>query len=174
MATPTSKAETEYLNWLISQVEVEYGARTTNTYDTLFWGLFEREFVWLVANDDNRIQDAMDLRQEALPYVGTIDRPCSVLEIIIGLSRRLAFEAEGSERRWAWQLIENLKLHKMCDPVPVYKYDEIDDILESLVYRTYKRDGEGGFFPLAFPKRDQRKVEIWYQLAAYLEEIQEL
>ena len=29
----------------------------------------------------------------------------------------------------------------------------------------------GGFFPLAFPKEDQTKVEIWYQMSGYLEEL---
>ena len=36
------------------------------------------------------------------------------------------------------------------------------------VERRYKRSGEGGLFPLKNAAKDQRKVEIWYQLSSYL------
>ncbi len=47
---------------------------------------------------------------------------------------------------------------------------EIDDILERLIWRQYQEDGQGGFFPLAWPEQDQREVELWYQMNAYLAE----
>jgi hypothetical protein len=31
----------------------------------------------------------------------------------------------------------------------------------------------GGFFPLTHPNDDQRKVEIWYQMNAYLDELEQ-
>jgi hypothetical protein len=45
---------------------------------------------------------------------------------------------------------------------------EIDDILTRLIERTYKPNGEGGFFPLPQTDEDQTKVEIWYQMSAYI------
>jgi hypothetical protein len=36
--------------------------------------------------------------------------------------------------------------------------------------RLYTTSGYGGLFPLEEPKEDQRKVEIWYQMMAYLGE----
>jgi hypothetical protein len=37
-----------------------------------------------------------------------------------------------------------------------------------VIWRTYDRRGHGGLFPLQRSNRDQRRVEIWYQLSEYL------
>jgi hypothetical protein len=47
----------------------------------------------------------------------------------------------------------------------------VEEILYALIWRTYDPDGVGGFFPLAWPKEDQTKIEIWYQMNAYAKEI---
>ena len=47
---------------------------------------------------------------------------------------------------------------------------EVDDVLETVIWRNYQANGHGGLFPLKNAKRDQTKVEIWYQLAAYLQQ----
>jgi hypothetical protein len=46
----------------------------------------------------------------------------------------------------------------------------VNQILTNLVERTYQKNGKGGLFPLKQPAKDQRRVEIWYQMAAYLNE----
>ncbi len=134
----------------------------------------------MIPNDDNRIADGVDLRNTFLSENGFEDSqplslnvlPVSVLEVIIALSDHLSFITDGSARMWAWQLIENLKLDKMCDPVKPRLQQYIDDALESLIWRTYQRDGRGGFFPLIHPNGNQLKVEIWYQMHQYLAENQ--
>jgi hypothetical protein len=47
----------------------------------------------------------------------------------------------------------------------------VEDILDTCIWRTYQPDGQGGFFPLAWPEEDQTKVELWYQIAAYIDEL---
>lgn len=161
----TDEAEA-YLGWLSSQI------RSSKSYDGLLAVMLEKEFVWLVPNDDNRIADGLELRKEFTHATGVVyDAPCSVLEVLLGLSRRLEFMAGGEAAGWAYQLLENLELHKLYDPLGPRKTSRADDILETLIWRTYSPDGVGGFFPLAWPNEDQTKVEIWYQLAAYVEEI---
>lgn len=144
--------------------------------------LYNKEFVWVVANDDNRIEDAMDLRREFLldtrfrtsfsaAQTGQFRHHYpTVLEVIVGLSRRLSFEATGIAEVWAWRLIENLELHKMKDPLTPRKREQVEDMLDALIFRTYQPNGVGGFFPLAFSEHDQTQVEIWYQMSAYIEE----
>ena len=61
----------------------------------------------------------------------------------------------------------------MYDPVSKRKAMKIDDILENWLWRTYEYDGSG-FFPLTTTEEDQTKVEIWYQMAAYINEHKEL
>jgi hypothetical protein len=145
--------------------------------------MFEKEFIWLVANDDNRLVDGLELRvefchQQNIP----MDRvsafltksrpnpPCSFLEVLIGLSRRLAFNAGGRANGWAWVLLHNLELHRITDPVGRAKERRADGIMEKCIWRKYDPDGRGGFFPLESADEDQRQVEIWYQMAAYINE----
>jgi hypothetical protein len=157
-----------YLGWLGSQVLIDNG----KSYEHLLRILLEKEFVWLIPNDDNRIADGIEVRQEHARETGChYDAPCGVLEVMIGLSRRLEFMAGGDAVGWAWQLICNLDLQRMSDPIGRRKAIKVEEILQTLVWRNYDPDGSGGFFPLAWPTEDQTKVEVWYQMAAYVEEI---
>jgi hypothetical protein len=157
--------EDVYFEWLVSQIKV----KSDNSYDGLFERLHQKFFAWTVPNDDNRAGDGIDLRYE---FLGERDYAfqfgVSVLEVLVALSRRVAFNAGGNASVWAWKLITNLWLHKCTDPLTRRKEDRIDDILETLIWRTYSPSGQGGFFPLKRPKEDQTKVEIWYQMSAYI------
>lgn len=161
-----------YFEWLISQVE--FPKITRKTFHELFFRLHETEFIWIIDGDDNRVQDAKDLRTEFMhKYNGPNEFKyyVSILEVMIALSRKLEFIAGGLASEWVWRLIDNLGLDHFSDPLSRNKTSRLDDILESLIWRTYERDGLGGFFPLISPKEDQTKVEIWYQMNAYVNEI---
>lgn len=166
----TKTIETRYLNWLIEQIEIP--VRNPNTYFDLFNKMYEFEFYWSVPNDDNRAHDALELRREFLDgRRHNFVHGASILEVLIALSRRVAFIAGGDPRIWAWQLIENLRLHKASDPLVGEKARRVNDTLEALVWRTYRSDGRGGFFPLVAPLEDQTKIEIWAQMNAYVNEM---
>ena len=161
-----------YFDWLTSQIAVE-GRRT---YQSLFLKLFNTEFVWTLEGDDNRVKDGLDLRREfSGGNLRKVQFPefISILEVLLGLSRRLAFLTGGEAPLWAWQLIENLHLDGCSDPVSRTAQGHIDEVLDAVVWRTYQRNGRGGFFPLRNTKEDQRKIELWYQMQAYVSEIQE-
>lgn len=165
----TKTLDDQYLDYLESQIGFEGGE-----YRDLVILMHEKEFgVWLIDNDDNRLVDALDVRAMWLmDFNGSgLQGPVSFLEVLIGLSRRLAFMAGQSAEGWAWQLLVNLELHRMRDPLSRYRMAKTDDILEAVIWRTYGPDGTGGFFPLSRPQMDQRKVELWYQMCAYVEEI---
>jgi hypothetical protein len=158
-----------YYDWLVSQIHIP----NDNEYNHLFERMYNLEFVWTVPNDDNRVQDGLDLRTEFLNSSrGRLDlQGVSFLEVLIALSRRLAFTASGDPTIWAWKLIKNLRLNKMSDPLTHERANRVDEILDAVIWRTYSYDGQGGFFPLNFPAEDQTKVEIWYQLNAYVIEM---
>lgn len=170
-----------YFLWLASRVAFNYGKNNGKTYVDLAGQLHTKEFVWVVANDDNRLEDALALRHLFISESGITkygnflnnDPPLSVLEVIVGLSQRCAFTDGGNPRQWAWKLIENLDLSKLVDPMSAEEQEVVDDILETLIYRNYAMDGSGGFFPLRHPKENQKEVEIWYQMNAYIEELME-
>ena len=71
-----------------------------------------------------------------------------------------------------WEMIDNLGLIGYDDAsyADVRNRIRVSDILNNLIRRRYHRNGRGGLFPLKRPSCDQRKVEIWYQMNAYLME----
>lgn len=168
-----------YLRWLYKQVG-RAGSTSSRTHWDLFRKLFTTEFIWIVPNDDNRVEDGRELRLEFIEESDHLEVDaswlglgCSVLEMLIALSQRLSFEAEGEAREWFWLMLRNLKLERFNDSR--FSHEDADYevglILETLIWRNYNRTGHGGLFPLQNPQEDQRKVEIWYQLSAYLAEL---
>lgn len=162
-----------YFVWLYRQVASPDITEPSLTYWKLLKELFTKEFVWLIPNDDNRLEDGKELRAEFLREEsihdvdrGWIELGCSVLELMIGLSRRLAFEAEGEPHYWFWHMIDNLGIgYSDSERFPK---TTIRNKIDKLIFRTYGKDGRGGLFPLNHPSKDQRKVELWYQLSAYV------
>lgn len=165
-----------YLQWLYGQVaEVRYKTRS-RTYWSLFGILYRKEFAWTILNDDNRVADGIKLREEFMEDEGLdrvdqnwLEEPCSFLEMLIGLARHLAFLTEGDVKDWFWHCLQTLDLYMYTDARHIPE-DEVNEILDVVIWRRYGRDGQGGLFPLKHPTRDQRRVELWYQLNAYLME----
>ena len=163
-----------YFKWLYSQISSVKLKNPSRTYWNLFRLLFTKEFVWIVPNDDNRIEDGKDLRYEFLAEKKMsnedpdwFEMGCSMLELFIGLARRLAFETNGNQDEWFWELCANLGLREYNDQANIPQ-KEIEEKLDRVIWRTYSRSGKGGLFPLDRPERDQRDVELWYQLSAYI------
>lgn len=164
----------DYLRWLASQIRDDDDPAKT------YWGLlgvmFNKEFVWLVPNDDNRVVDGLELRREFCHAADiSVDSlrdlgPCSFLEVLIGISRRLEFIGGGSAPGWAWQLLNNLELHRLTDPLDRRRARKAEEILDVVIWRRYLPNGQGGFFPLIDFDDDQTQVEIWYQMSAFVEE----
>jgi hypothetical protein len=79
----------------------------------------------------------------------------------------LAFETDGKPEDWFWHLIENMDLHEYNDTKKGVD-EAVDEVTHRITWRNYDRDGHGGLFPLRRAEKDQRKLEIWYQLCAYV------
>jgi hypothetical protein len=166
----------DYLRWLEPQLRDEYGNPDKSYWDLLN-AMFEKKFTVIHPMDENRAVDGLDLRVEfAHEHQIRLTRmkklgASSFLEVLIGLSRRLAFMAGGSAPGWAWQLLGNLELHRMSDPLSRQKYNKVQEIMDVAIRRTYSPDGTGGFFPLAWPDDDMTQIELWYQMSAYVGEL---
>lgn len=170
--------EHTYFQWLRDRIETPFA--NGKTHEGLLGQLHSKEFVWVIPNDDNRLHDAAELRQE-FSYEYEVDTrqlllevPISVLEVIVALSVRMEFQVDGGAAKWAWTLIENMDLAGFVDPVTPRMAELIDDKLDTFIWRNYSPSGEGGLFPLKNPHTDQRKVELWYQMHAWLAENFEL
>jgi len=163
-----------YFVWLYGQVADHTLTDPRCTYWNLFRILYQKEFAWFVPNDDNRAVDGLLMRQRFAEDNNVIVNDeywlrlgCSMLELLIAIAKRLQFEGEHTVQFWFWHLIRNIGFIGCHDGVKLPKR-RIDDRLEMIIWRTYTPSGHGGLFPLQYTKKDQRKIELWYQLSAYL------
>lgn len=166
--------EEMYFRWLYSLVANAEETRKSRCFWNLLRKFHQKEFTWFVLNDDNRVEDGKALRYEFMEIHGIrhverawLELGCSFLEMLIGLSRRAEFEGGYTSQIWFWHFVRMLDLTAYSDRV-VFPETEIEDVMDTVIWRTYLPDGNGGLFPLRDPQQDQRQLEIWDQLNAYL------
>lgn len=133
-----------------------------------------------IETDKNRANDGLQLRVAFMERYGaggsSANRgPCTMLEFLIGLAGRISYimgtdSNDLHTAHYFWQMIENLRLAKLSDD----RYEELNgdffvgEAVDRVLYRNYGWDGSGGLFPLKRCVRDQRQVEIWYQMQSWL------
>jgi hypothetical protein len=168
-----------YFVWLYSQVADPTIKDPDLTCWRLFKQLYERPFVWFVSMDDNRVGDGKELRLAFLRSEGLqvsdvdhewVEIGCSFLELMIAISGRLQYQLDPDSTLayWFWEvLMENIGLHNYNDGA-YFEQCDVDEVLNRVIFRQYEPDGTGGFFPLQHPEKDQRGVELWVQLSAYV------
>lgn len=166
-----------YFKWLVVQVVNTRLKNPNLTNWHVLRQLFTTEFLWRVPNDDNRVADGQELRLEFLEI--HLDEPvtqdwlvegCSFLEMLIALSRKLAFQTEGASAAiWFWHMMDNVQLRIFDTTYELERMEGfVGQVLQCLIDRTYDKNGKGGLFPLRDTDQDQTRVEIWYQLNHYL------
>lgn len=152
-------------------------------YSLLLNCLFDIPFRSYVEMDNNRIEDAIYMRKEYLYDdisrgidVSIVeDRYVSVLEVLIALAKRMEndilcdpMEEIDHSADHFWLFLRNLGVERYSNGR--FLEAEVRDKCEKWVRREYKKDGTGSIFPIRKPKNDQRKIEIWAQMHAYLME----
>lgn len=173
-----NKWHERYYKWLSGLVVTP----KKKQYTKLLWRLYTKPFRYILEKDMNRVIDGVELRyrfghENRLPRdiveYELDDSDCSVLEMMIALSIRceeniMTNEAEGDRTsKWFWSMVQSLGLYQMSDGF--YDEQKVDDILDRFVKRKYEKNGRGGLFTIHNqPGMDQRKVEIWYQMMAWL------
>lgn len=163
----------QYLEWLYDQVLVRTRSGKGATYWKLLTQMHQTEFKWFVPNDGNRAEDGRDLRREWAEATDTdaprhwFEMECSFLEMLVALARRMCFEADETPQHWFWHLLENLGCESYHDGIR-YSRGYVMKRMRVVMDRMYDMTGNGGLFPLRHPNEDQRRVELWYQMSAYL------
>lgn len=166
-----------YFTWLCQQVKISSRRDPSQSHILVAEQMYKIAFDDSVPNDFNRSLDGKDLRTEFLDLKGIVadqdwlDLDCSILEMLIGLSRRVSDKIDWTVSAAFWLIVENIELKKYTDE----KYNDgiaraVDYVLNTINDRSYDANGQGGLFPLRDPRNDQREVEIWYQMSAYLME----
>lgn len=181
------KLSEEYFLWLCNKVRLR---NKRLHYTGLVKLLHEKKYYWSVRNDENRNDDGLALRAT---FVDEHDLDqghleiqyflkgeyCSVFEMLVGVAERMndilwnIDTQENNTAKWFHELLTNLRLEKFTDDSEIDPMDdvEIEDILGTFLSRTYDFFGNRGLFPLKKrPLKDQTRVEVWYQMMAYLAE----
>ena len=177
------RLENLYFRWMCSLVEDD-DHPGTRYYQKLLHRLHDIEFTYTIEMDGNRAVDGIELRYyfgEEKGYDNeTIDsllgnEPCSVLEMMVALAFRCEEQImdrpdeSNNTGQWFWTMIVNLGLSSMDDSN--FDEDVVEDAISCFLNREYRANGEGGLFVLDYCRRDLRRVEIWYQLMWYLDEV---
>ena len=164
-----------YFDWLCMII-----GNKVSDYTELISSLHTYEFHPKMELDINRGADGLQLRVEFMnehgPWGSSSNRgPCTMLELLVGLAKRMGFLTYGEENHeqtgyYFWRMIENLGLNRVTDRLwgTINGAFFVEDAVWRVNERQYQPDGTGGIFPLRCPSVDQREVEIWYQMNAWL------
>lgn len=141
-------------------------------YQKVLRHLYNVEF-WCEPNalDENRIQDAWDLRKR---YSIDIPREISILEIMVALVVRcdesFLYNPNIGCRTGFWfdQMLGSMGLSRYPDWC--YEENDVNDILDTFLHRQYAPNGKGGLFTIRRPRKDLTQVDIWMQAMWWFDE----
>ena len=179
----------DYFDWLCRSVSLGCPSRI-ESYSKLLHFLHNVDFVYSLSRDGNRYEDGINLRyyyglDSNIPqsYITRTldDRPCSVLEMMVGLARRcenqIMCDSEYGDRtgQWFWEMINSLGLIRMDNRR--YNDSECRRVVSAFLMRRYKPTGEGGLFTVTHYDHgrlvDLTTQEIWYQAVWHLNDVLE-
>lgn len=170
-----------YFRWLYAQIEKS----DSSGLEDFIFDLHSYPFMSLIPNDDNRVEEGLELRYKFADEENVtlskdmLSESCTLLEMLVALADRMdyiLFDPSKANRRWLWfwLFIDNLRLRKYANDdekgVISRKRNFNRIIINKFLNREYLANGKGGLFPLENPTSDQREVEIWYQMSAYINE----
>lgn len=177
--------EEAYFDFLLSFLDEDENM-LPSMFDSyhLLWKLHHTEFRYSAMMDRNRDMDGREWRNR---YGGELPpaflkRPASVLEVLLGLADRMAFELDDEEgiAAYFWEMLNNLGI-AYAD----YDFEldasldrKVDKAINRWMSRQYDSHGRGGVFPLEFVPEfyesdefhNQNRLELWYQMQLYLAE----
>lgn len=182
------RIKTEYLCYLMNRAQVE--AEGDRGYLKLCAALHSLEFRPMLEMDENRSSECMALRND---FSEQYDNPDEILyildrifgfdgtwmEILVVLAEKIAYDLADSEYeagtgKWFQEMLENCGLNEETDDQfeddPYNEFQKVCNIVAVINHRRFGWDGEGGLFPLRWPKRDQRYAELIMQMNDYIEE----
>lgn len=180
-----STIKQEYDNWIVSLATDwcsnfgKYGRLMEFLHSVPFYSTIQ------VPLDRNRGADGKDLRLRFVDstteynynhaYLYLMDYEPTMLEVMVALAIRceenIMRDNDVGDRSYEWfyGMLCSSGLDACYDSV--FNEDVALEIVNRILERKYSRNGKGGLFTLSNPPKDLRKVEIWYQLLWYLDEV---
>jgi len=161
-----------YFNWLYLKVQDRHELITVCQL------MHQVVFIAVIQRDENRIAVAAGLRNEFARFSGSLgpaeladlmEPECSVFEVLIGLADQADGMIPLTLAVWFRIFIENLGLDTYTDDhIDGHAYFSIEKIINRFNNRQYRPNGRGNIFPFKRSNPDQREIELWYQMGAYI------
>lgn len=157
-------AEKEYFYWLIDQV-----GGCEQRLEHVFVQLYRRNFTWSIDLDENRALDGLRLRD--LFGIHISNKPCSVLEMMVALAIKednimgYYISEECGPDTWFWEMMNQLGVNRKTTD------RDINEAVDIVLNREYDYYGHGGLFYVPEPRKDLRKVDLWYQMQWHLAQV---
>lgn len=179
------KVKTEYLCYLMNRAQID--AEGTHGYLHLCETMMNYMFLPILVMDENRCYECHSLRDDFAEEYGEeeaidiLDRICgeygTMMELLVVLAEKMQYDLADSQYeegtgKWFREMLQNCGLIGCENGCYVREgfEEEVIDILDTINYRKYGWDGEGGLFPLRLPRQDQRYTELIVQMNNYIEE----
>lgn len=172
------RVRTDYFEYILEYLAGD-GEGDEPSYSQLLWILYNYEFRVVVDMDYNRVKNALYLRDHLAEEAGlrTIgDDYCSVLDILVHLADRMAFnvdrlsERETGLRCYFWEMIENFGFEECTDGDKNWDGEEVMGVLDRWIYRKYDEKGCDTPYPIRHRVKKYQKMELWDQMQIYIEE----
>lgn len=179
--------EETYFDWLRSEAFSKVSER--REYEGVLRLIHDIPFYYTIWSDSNRAGDALAFRQsEFLGFqdnLAGIDQVWlgqwataapTVLEVLLGISRRWSFYFEGPIQFYFWHLFHNLRLDRYPGrALSGVSQDAVRIRVDDWLSRQFDPNGDRSPFPVqqnnavqhALDIVDMRKVDIWGQMNAY-------
>lgn len=175
-----------YYKWICSMIFPDERMRIK--YSNVLHLLNITKFEYILALDENRLRDGIDLRYHfsyacKIPYdiisVNFDNYSCSMLEMMASLAKRCEDDIMSDNNygdrtsNWFWLMFCNLGLNAYDnDSWSISSYYEVKNILHKCMFREYNQDGSnGGLFILNSPYYDFRNMQIWDQMCLCMTQI---
>lgn len=184
-----NRLNSAYVEWLLSKV---CSRDTAVDYSTLFSMLYQTPINLenMKELDSNRYQDGRMLRfrfenHHGNDILGMVsqddvrrfeDRPCSMLEMIVGLALRMEEQIMGNLRygdrtgQWFWEMLTNLGVGYMTNSR--FNVIEYRRCVSNFMNYAYDPDGKGCLFRSEHKSMaEMTDLDIWYQMHEHLKDI---
>lgn len=168
----------EYFDYILKLVHADGDGEFYN-YTHLMYRLWQYPYRPGNQYDSNRASDGVDFRYYSfaydmgLPYElidesSIYNMPCSVLEMMVALAKRIEVDYMSNWREdrtyvWFWRMIDSLGLQSYDD----WSWDSysennpVDTALDRFMAGLYEPDGRGSLFIIKDQEYDCRLYEIW-------------
>lgn len=174
----TTDISQAYFSWLCKTINTPDDRVSRNVRVLKY--LYSKDFQYTYEMDANRVADGVDMRYNFSYETGVnfmtvrnalIDKPCSCLEMMVGLAWRCENSIMGDYDKgdrtplWFWTMIDSL--HISSEETP--DIDISNEIVERWFILDYSRDGNYSLWHVPRTRKDMRKREIWNQMMIYLD-----